>query len=128
MESIARAELSDLCDLGGLFSAVTAKPYKAFNAWIEYGVENNVEEMRKVLSEMKKTGALVSLWESTTNYHKIIVDYDENQQTISYFNTETNKQDDTHKKTVPLTDVITDKAFRLYKKSAFILFPTELMP
>lgn len=70
----------------------------------------------------------MSLWESTSGFQKIVVDYKEPD--VTYFTTEPNKQGQADKKTDLLRKLVTDRAYMAgsIAKSTFVLFPTKWMP
>jgi hypothetical protein len=121
-------QLSELCSLGGLLAAVMGESYKAINAYTDNGKEVNVDEMRTVLSNFVPEKDPVSLWESTSGFQKILVEY--NEPVVNYFTTHPTKQDPTDRQTSLVKELVTDRAYRADSsaKSAFILFPARLMP
>lgn len=105
---------------------MTGEPYRAINVYLDHGKEHNVNEMRALLGKAKSEG-MVSLWESTSGFQKIVVDY--NEPEVTYFTTEPNKQGESDKKTDQVRKLVTKRAYRAgsLNKSTFVLFPTKWM-
>jgi hypothetical protein len=121
-------ELGKLCELSALFQTVTGKPYTTMEAYRK--ATGEVDTLDMVLQNATKAGQVVSFWQSSADYHKIAVGYDQGQKNISYYTSDPKKQSPSDKKSVLLLDLIAKDHFQKGRGMDFnfALFPVELRP